>query len=172
MAGLLSTVFHWLLVLTPALVANMAPILVKPLWPQFNQPIDCGLRLRNRPLLGANKTWRGLLAGMLLGGIASWLISLATTAQPAGFWFGVLAGFWALLGDMVGSALKRQLDIPSGGHLPILDEADYIVGFLLVTALITSWSLGFVLFAIVLVLLANPLVNRLGYHLGLKEHPW
>ena len=49
--------------LLPAYFANMAPVLVKKV-NLLAYPIDFNAKLKNKPLLGKNKTFRGLFFGI------------------------------------------------------------------------------------------------------------
>jgi CDP-2,3-bis-(O-geranylgeranyl)-sn-glycerol synthase len=87
--------------------------------------------------------------------------------------FGLAVSAGALLGDLAGAFLKRRLNIPPGGLLPIVDQVDFIVGAILFSLLIPfglSWEL------IVAVLILTPpmhlLTNFVAYKLGLKNNPW
>ena len=53
----------------PAYFANMAPVLFKKL-NLLNKPV-------HEKLFGKNKTWRGLVVAVILGGIIFWLQKIA-----------------------------------------------------------------------------------------------
>ena len=53
--------------LAPGGIANMAPVLGKKLFPSLAMPIDGGKLWKGKPLFGKNKTWRGLLLGIIVG---------------------------------------------------------------------------------------------------------
>lgn len=132
----------------PALVANMAPVFATYFnWlPFLNHPLDGGMKLGKEPLLGANKTTRGLVVGLIFGSITAliqyWLqpinllaplyLFMAPTAGTAIFW-GALLGFGALFGDAIKSFCKRRLHIASGISWPPWDQIDSVLGVLLVT---------------------------------------
>ena len=99
------------------LVANGAPVLAsKLLADRAAWPIDAGLVLADgRPLLGASKTWRGLLAAMLATALAGGLLGVG---WGLGAWFGLLA----MLGDLAASFTKRRLGIPPSGRARFLDQ--------------------------------------------------
>ncbi|MEK6968377.1 MAG: CDP-archaeol synthase, partial [Nanoarchaeota archaeon] len=60
-ALLVIQVFYLML---PGIAANAAPILAKKIQPSFDAPIDGNAKLKNKPILGKNKTWRGAIAGI------------------------------------------------------------------------------------------------------------
>src|SRR4249920_3457690 len=91
-------------------------------------PLDGGLTLRGRRLLGDNKTVRGFVAIAPAAGVAfmtvAWALGAGGTTPPAGLWdlgptgyalLGLAAGIGFMAGELPNSLLKRQLDIPPGG---------------------------------------------------------
>lgn len=130
----------------PALTANMAPVFASRFnWlSALSGPLDRGVHLAGQPLLGPNKTIRGLIIGLIFGSITGliqyWLqtampqlllITLPTAAHAFGW--GALLGFGALLGDAGKSFLKRRWHIPPGQSWPPWDQIDIVVGVLFVT---------------------------------------
>src|SRR5262245_29750627 len=115
----------------------------------FAVPIDRGALFRGRPLFGANKTYRGIVA-VALGSAAGYsLQSLVPELQPPVFRafsalglasFGLTMGAAAMLSELANSFLKRQLDIapgaPGGGPgtlvFYVLDQVDFLLGAWLV----------------------------------------
>jgi len=55
----------------PAYAANVSPIFAARLCPALDAPLDGGRTFRGRPLLGAHKTRRGLLA-CAAAGVTMW----------------------------------------------------------------------------------------------------
>ncbi len=85
-------------------------------------PIDGGRTIRGRPILGANKTYLGLVAmpaltalsGLLIAAPFSRYVSSGFQKSPGTLIaFGMLGLAYAL-GEIPNSFLKRQLDIPPG----------------------------------------------------------
>ena len=97
----------------PAYFANMAPVIVSRL-NFLNKPLDFGKYWNGKPILGANKTWRGLffavLFGLLIFGLQKQLyvfpffqnISLINYGE-FGFALGFLLSFGAIAGDALGA---------------------------------------------------------------------
>ena len=83
----------------PMYVANMIPVFIKNL-NVLNIPVDFRRKFMNRRIFGDHKTWRGLVIGTLSGGIVSLL-------QRRGFLIGIILGFGALFGDLIGSFIKK-----------------------------------------------------------------
>ena len=133
------------------------------------------MSFRGKRLLGANKTWRGLVSGTLVSGFIAWLlypnISIDTGSTLNGVALGCAIGFGALLGDAVESFFKRQKEIPSGSSWLLFDQLDYVMGALL-------FSLPFVrlagidyLLVILTYFVLHFIVSYIGYLLGLKDKP-
>ncbi|MCF7845696.1 MAG: CDP-archaeol synthase [Candidatus Peribacteraceae bacterium] len=168
----------------PAFVANMLPVVASKIgfWPKLDFPVDGAKTMFGRRIFGANKSWRGLvvgvLGGALVGAIQFMLFKFGIIAitdlqnLPEFIAFGALAGLGALLGDLAGSWLKRLFKIAPGRPFLPLDQIDYIVGFFIFTAILIDWSLVAVISLLVFVAVANPLVNAAAYFLGIKKTFW
>jgi len=97
-----------------------------------------GRRWGRRPLAPAispAKTWEGAIGGFVAGGIISFLLSrllgLPLTPLQAVI-LGVLVGFWAQIGDLAESMIKRSVGVKEAGRLipghgGILDRTDSVV---------------------------------------------
>lgn len=167
--GELLTPLETLLVLLPALAANGSPVLIH----RRGTPIDGGRRAWDgRPLLGAGKTFEGLLLGFANGSALAALFSAATGNPNLAVW-GSAAALSALLGDITAAFIKRRLGLPRGAPAPILDQLDFYAG-----ALIGLYLAGAIVHVATAAMLA-PLVvalhratNWAAYKLKLKDVPW
>lgn len=164
----------------PAAIANMVPVLVRPL--QFlNIRIDGGMTLRGRALLGTHKTVRGFVFGTL-GGMASagalalcepWIGELMVYQySEAPLLAGFLVSFGALFGDAVKSFFKRQLDIASGSPWWGFDQVDWIIGASVFLAFLKTFEVTVYVIAIVVGGLLHPLVNLGAYMLRVRSEPY
>ncbi|ADJ29451.1 CDP-archaeol synthase [Nitrosococcus watsonii] len=100
------------------MVANGAPVVTALLLKnRFNQPLDGNLHLPDGyPLFGASKTIRGIVAALLATAFIAPLLNFS-------FITGTLVGFWAMVGDLLSSFIKRRLGRqPSSAHMPGLDH--------------------------------------------------
>lgn len=109
----------WLLL--PAGAANIAPVIAA----KFNWPPALNKPIHER-LLGSNKTWRGLVFGVLLGSVTGILLG-------QGIVYGAAVGLGALAGDAVKSFFKRRLGIAPGQPWPVFDQIDFVIGALIIT---------------------------------------
>ncbi|WP_405276048.1 CDP-2,3-bis-(O-geranylgeranyl)-sn-glycerol synthase [Methanobrevibacter sp.] len=135
--------------------------------------------------IGDGVTWKGLIGGTIIGIItgiiqglvAPYIISnfgqyITTpiiTNVPEGIIIGFLLGFGALLGDALGSFLKRRLGIGRGKPAPILDQLDFLIVALILVSLVVKLDLMFIVMAIILTLIIHLLANTGAYLLGLKD---
>ena len=96
---------------------NFLPPLAKVIWKEsFNQPLDGNkVWFDGRPLFGAHKTVRGVLASVL-GSLVFWPL----LALP---WFMVAgSALLAMVGDLWTSFIKRRFNYQSGDTVPVLDQ--------------------------------------------------
>jgi CDP-2,3-bis-(O-geranylgeranyl)-sn-glycerol synthase len=177
--SLASEVFALLYFFVPAYIANMSAVYARK-YDVLNVPLDFGLYIKQDCVFGKNKTWRGLLFGVLAGEI-TFLIQLLLSRMdvfPALFSYsqlpillGALIGLGALLGDAVESFVKRRLRIGPGQKLVIWDQIDFVLGAGLVT--LTLWYqywLAFII-SLAIILVVTVLIQRIAFMIGIKDDP-
>ena len=147
--------FIWFL---PAYVANASATLARFL-PETH-PVDRGLEWGGRRLLGNGKTWEGLIIGTCAGVLVGVFIHSLPDA--------LLMSLGAMVGDMVGSFVKRRAGLRRGEEAPLLDQLDFVIGSFLLVPPPPRWA--------VLIVVATPFIHRtasvLGHLLGVKREPW
>ena len=99
--------------------------------------------------LSPNKTWSGIVAGVLAGGAAGYGLGILFHADPAlrFLWIGIGAGlaFVGLMGDLFESFLKRRFGVKDAsklipGHGGVLDRIDGLMAAtLFVAAILAAW---------------------------------
>lgn len=135
--------------------------------------------------IGDGVTWRGLIAGTLIGvltgavqgylapdiisEIGQYIITPIITDINTGILIGFLLGFGALLGDAIGSFLKRRLGIGRGKPAPILDQLDFIIVAIILVSPVVEVNLLFIVIALALTLIIHLIANTGAYLLGLKD---
>ena len=130
----------------PAYCANAAPVIFGG-----GKPMDFGKTFFDgKVVLGAHKTFRGFLAGIIIGtvvGIVQTILYKNFLFQQFGdqFQYSILLGFvislGALSGDLIESFIKRRLNRSPGSSLPIADQIDFILGALLFSIPISAPSI-------------------------------
>ena len=172
------TVLYFLL---PAYISNSGGLIFGG-----GKPLDFGKTdSKGNRWIGDGVTWRGLIGGTLLGTLVGAiqgyfgldLLSMfgqyIITPIPVGVINGVIIGFLlafgALVGDALGSLIKRRLGIGRGKPAPVLDQLDFLIVALLFASLVIKFDLGFILIAIVLTLIIHLIANTGAYLLGIKD---
>jgi CDP-2,3-bis-(O-geranylgeranyl)-sn-glycerol synthase len=155
-----------LYLIIPAYCTNGAPVVFGG-----GRPLDFGKSLPDgKRVLGDNKTFRGILSGLVVGVIVGIFGQYLFSKNL--FLIAFLASVGALLGDLAGAFLKRRLKIKPGDPLPVIDQLDFVLGAILAVSSFYRLSLGSVA---VLVFVTPPihfLANVAAYHLGLKRNYW
>ncbi len=84
-----------------------------------------------------------------------------------------------MLGDLLGSFIKRRLRIERGAPAPVLDQLDFIMGVVLFSMIFTFAGASFLqlgIVYIVAILVLTPfihrVVNRLAFKLRVKNVPY
>ena len=146
-----------------------------------------------RRILGPSKTWSGFLVGSLSAMpfclLEAWLIldappnlAIVPVLAPsvvAAIPLGAILGFGTMIGDALGSFLKRRLGRPSGSRAILLDQLPFVlvpiaIGLVVYPALFVGvlgrWEA--VLWLLVYTLGLHAAFNWVGFRAGLKKVPW
>jgi CDP-2,3-bis-(O-geranylgeranyl)-sn-glycerol synthase len=150
------------------LIANGAPIVARllPGLRRWNRPLDAGyLMADGRRLFGEHKTWRGLVAALLLTTPGAVVLGLP-------WWLGALFAALSMAGDLLASFIKRRRQLAPGAAAPGLDQLPEALLPLLFLA--GPLQLGWHEIALISVLfvILDLLISRLFYFLGVRRHPW
>ena len=99
------------------IVANASPIIARNLLAnKWNLSIDAGIKfIDGQPLLGTSKTWRGIIAAIMMTSTLSLLLGYSIQT-------GILIALLAMSGDLVSSFIKRRFKRPSSSMAPLLDQ--------------------------------------------------
>lgn len=170
----------------PAGIANGVPVIAKktPWLRDIKTPMDFGKHWRGKRIFGNNKTWRGLLIGIVVSIVVVWLqqviyqnwsfvrdFSLIDYTTINAFVVGSLFALGALLGDACESFIKRQLNVPAGESWFPFDQLDYVIGGLLLVSLVVSLSLKNYLVITLVWFSMHIIFAYLFYLLGFKDKP-
>ena len=156
----------------------MAPVLANKV-PNLNRwttPLDFGMSYKGKRILGDNKTCRGLVSGIFLGGLVAalegtYLFRVDTKYLYIWILAGMLMGFGALMGDAVESFFKRRSGRNPGQTWFPYDQTDYIIGGLVVMLPFIGLNWGLIIRIFVLYFGLHLLLAYIGFLLGLKDKP-
>lgn len=154
-------------------------------------PVDLKKNFRDgRRLLGDGVTWRGTIIGILIGtGIAvlqgivfmyygdiftmipGWVTIEGIIPGSPGGWIllGLALSGGALIGDAVGSFIKRRIKIGRGKPAPLLDQLDFAVVALLLASLVVTIPLEIIVLILIFTIILHVAANTIAYLLGLKD---
>lgn len=155
----------------PAYIANMSPVLFGKI-PVLDKPV-------NVKFFGKNKTWRGILAAVIMGTLVFYLQKMAYGSgftqlalidySDFSLLLGFLLGLGAILGDLLKSYYKRKSGIEPGKPWPFWDQEDFVFGALLLSFFVYVPPAE----AALVIVLASPLLhlaaNYIGYLLGIRK---
>lgn len=164
----------------PAYLANIAPVLARDHFEFLALPIDGGRSFRGKRLLGDHKTWRGIVAGVVVGAAtfavqiliyrAGLLRSFALLDYAdAGLLPGILLGLGTGCGDAVKSFFKRRIGIAAGHTWIGFDQLDFLAGAWLFVAPLYAPPLLATIAIAPIVFAGSIAITATGYWLGLKE---
>ena len=155
-AKIVSTIILFL----PSYVANSSPVVLGG-----GPPVDGGaLWTDGKPILGANKTIRGTITGVLAGTIVGLIQGnlIGGFAQSAG----------AMLGDLLSSFYKRRRDYAPGSSMPIIDQLDFISLAVVLSYPFQQTDLLSVAVIMVVTVPIHYAVNYIAWLVKLKKNPW
>ncbi|WP_206617937.1 CDP-archaeol synthase [Hahella sp. KA22] len=154
-------------VLLLLLIANGAPVFARFLMgDRGGLPIDFGVCFKDgRPLLGPAKTWRGLIAAVLICALVAPLLGFSIMT-------GCAVALLAMLGDLITSFCKRRINLTPSSRAPFLDQ------FLETVLPLAAYqqTLGLSLLQIGVIFVAFVVVNwgisPLLFRLGVRKKPY
>ncbi len=167
----------------PGIFANMAPIIFKNV-PFLNYPIDFYIMINGKPMLGKNKTFRGLFFGIIIAMIVLYIqyfiykffgfknLSLIDYDKINYHLFGFLAGFGVIFGDIFKSFIKRRLDIPPSKKFVPWDQIDCALGGLLFIRIVWAYSLRYAITIILLTFIIHISIRHLAFYLKITDSKW
>jgi len=154
------------LFILPPYLANSAPILMSG-----GPALDMGKRLTDgERLLGENKTLLGLCSALLVGLLVSLMEGVAVSERF--IQVGVASSSGAVLGDLAGAFIKRRLRTAPGKPFFPLDQLDFLIGAVLLSAPFFQFTVPMLVVVFALTPPIHLLTNRGAYLLGLKGTWW
>jgi len=148
-------------------LANGAPVVAKKIFAdRFNVPLDGGLAfLDRRPLFGASKTRRGLVAAMLATTAAAPLIGVSAAT-------GAIVAATAMAGDLASSFVKRRLDFKPSSQALGLDQIPESLLPMLAARTALSLTALDIAAGVAIFFVAELLLSRLLFMVHLRDKPY
>jgi hypothetical protein len=148
-------------------LANGAPVIAKKLFRgRFGWPVDAGIAFFDRrPVVGASKTIRGILASVLVTATGSAFVGLSP-------FVGALVAAMAMAGDLFSSFVKRRLGLPPSSRALGLDQIPEALLPLLVcrqSLSLTALDIGL---AVAIFFVGELGISRLLYKAHLRDEPY
>ncbi len=148
-------------------VANGAPVVAKRMFgARYAYPID-GNRsfVDGRPLLGPSKTFRGILASLLLTGPAAVALGL-------GLGIGLSVALGAMAGDLASSFAKRRLGLSASARATGLDQVPESLFALLICRSALLLSVAEIAAGCALFFVGEVLLSRVLFRLHVRDRPY
>ncbi len=160
----------------PAYVANGSPVIGVRLMGRAT-PLDRGAKAWDgRRVLGDGKTIEGFIVGISCGTAVGMILLLLLPGFYRNVLEPLLLSLGAMIGDILGSFLKRRLGLRRGQPAPGLDQLGFLVFALLFSTLAygaPAWLDVITLILLTFVTASLHLgTNYVAYLLGLKEEPY
>ncbi|MBR0914592.1 CDP-archaeol synthase [Bradyrhizobium japonicum] len=148
-------------------LANGAPVIAKKvLGPRFAFPLDRGaLFFDGRPVFGASKTVRGIVASLVVTPIGAAALGL-------NYELGVLMAIVAMAGDLFSSFLKRRMSLPPSSQAMGLDQVPESLFPLLACRDMLGLSYADVFVAVVIFFAGELAISRVLYMLRFRDQPY
>ena len=149
------------------IVANGAPILGAATFGSYAAwPVDGGcLWFDGRPLLGASKTWRGVLLAVSATTVMAWLLNLSLR-------IGLQVGVCAVLGDFLSSFSKRRLGLAASSMALGLDQIPESLLPLLAVKHELRLNWADILETVAAFMILELLLSRILYRLHIRNRPY
>ena len=163
------------LFIIPSYVANAIPVVLGG-----GVPLDFNRFFFDKQrICGEGKTIRGFIAGVSAGTIVAGIMALYLplpffSSIPNQFLAGTMLALGTMLGDAIGSFIKRRFAIPHGRPF-LLDTFLFVIVALLLAYPYTQRSFyepHVIIFLVTLTLILHPLTNIFANKIGLKKVPW
>ena len=171
-------ILTYLYFILPGVIANILPPLIKKI-NFLNYPLDANKKWHNKRILGPNKTWRGLVFGtvgaMLIIQIQPYFfksIHIINYEQYNLVLLGLAIGLGVLLGDVIGSFLKRRINIAPGKPAPVLDQTDALIGALLLLWPFNILTTQMIATLLIIVPITHVIIRWVGYKCKLVQEKW
>jgi len=160
----------------------MAPVIVKKIFNKLAFPLDFNKKIGNKEIFGGNKTFRGLIFGVISAIIITFiqfnfynnniLVNLSIVDYSNWLLIGLLMGFGAIFGDLAESFVKRRINYKPGKPFIPFDQLDFVIGALIFVYPLIILSLNKIIIILVLSFILHIIVNHVAYYTGTRKEKW
>lgn len=182
---IIGLIFYSIYFMIPAYLANGSALVFGG-----GVPLDFGKYANDgRRLIGDGVTWRGTIGAGLFGMIIGGLLGLLSSMGICTYYFnlmtshlmfidssilrglivGLLLGFGALIGDAIGSFIKRRLNFERGKPVPLLDQLDFVIVSLIFVSVVADVTIPMIIIILVLSVFFHFGANVFAYLINLKD---
>jgi CDP-2,3-bis-(O-geranylgeranyl)-sn-glycerol synthase len=147
----------------PGAVSRLSPPIATRLFPAFYHPLDLNKKYKGNRILGYQKTFRGIITGLIFAHLTfvlqnflllrspeSFLVSVQPNLTSLPTFYGVYLGLGALAGDIIKSFFKRRQGIKPGAPWPPFDQVSWILGMLVMQNIFLPVNFIFVVLTIIM----------------------
>jgi CDP-2,3-bis-(O-geranylgeranyl)-sn-glycerol synthase len=170
----MNSIIELILFIMPAYFANAVPVLLGG-----GPPLDFGKNFYdNERILGNGKTIRGFVAGVAAGVVVACLLAFTVHIeffenQKTQLFGGIMLSFGTMVGDSLGSFIKRRMHVKEGKQF-FLDTILFLIVALIfaypfASRAYTYFNIGILL---ILTVILHPFANFIANRIGLKSVPW
>ena len=166
--------YNLILFVLPAYFANAAPVMARG-----KTVVDLGRNFADgRRIFGDGKTFKGLVAGIVVGTFVGVLLAMAFAGFLPGLDFqtktnvAFLLSVGTMAGDLLGSFIKRRINIPSGAQHEFFDQLLFLGGALLFASPYYMPGVEEVIFLVIVTYAMHKLFDLIAHFLKLKKVPW
>ena len=158
---------HILQLLVLMTLANGTPIVAKKIFgPRFARPLDTGIIFFDgRPLFGASKTVRGIVASILITTVSAPLIGLDLT-------IGAIVAGATIAGDLFSSFVKRRLNLPPSSQALGLDQVPESLFPMLACRDALSLTIPDIAIGVGAFFIGELILSRLLYWVHMRDKPY
>ena len=179
---MLDAILQVFYLMLPAYFANMAPVIVKGSFKSLKIPLDFNKKINKKPIFGENKTFRGLIFGVLFAVIIAYLqfllynnnilADIAIIDYSNWLLIGFLLGSGAIFGDLVESYVKRRMDYKPGKPFVPFDQIDFVIGALIFIYPLVILSLDKIMIILFLSFILHIIVNHIAFYMNIRREKW
>ena len=171
-----SFVLSWF-ILFPAYAANSMPVLARG-----RRPLDFGKIWGGKRILGDGKTIEGTAVGTIAGfavGLAEYYLMPSLQFYAGNITIpeitpivAIMIAIGTMVGDIVGSFIKRRKNMPRGGQAPILDRLGFIIAAIIFAYPFVKITLGMIVIMLIITFIIHKASNSFAHKMKLKSVPW